>query len=259
VNHLSEMTPHEPRRYRKLVAPEGLVAFEVAVGETDLMILAERELHQEARAAAKTARRQIQSHAALAPEFLSAREPLPTPGGLPDIVAAMYRAGHIAGTGPMAAVAGAVAQYVAGELSARSEEVIVENGGDLFLISKRERLVAVTAPGSELDGRIALAVPPGERAICTSSGTVGHSASAGRADAVVIAAPDATIADAVATATANRVSGPGDVEDALRWARGRADLQQVLIICGDAVGAWGQFELRGAGAPQAQREAGDGV
>ncbi len=234
------------------------MTFEVAVGETDLMILAERELREEARAAAKTARRQIQSHAALAPEFLSAREPLPTPGGLPNIVAAMYRAAHIAGTGPMAAVAGAVAEYVAGELSAGGEEVIVENGGDLFMISMRERLVAVTAPGSELDGRIALAVPPGERGICTSSGTVSHSASAGRANAVVIAAESAAVADAIATATANRVSAPGDVEGALQWARERAQLQQVLIICGDAVGAWGQFELRGAGAPRGSGEAGEG-
>lgn len=235
------------------------MAFEVAVGETDLMVLAESELREEARAAAKIARRQIQSHAALAPEFLSAREPLPTPGGLPHIVAAMYRAGHIAGTGPMAAVAGALAEYVARDLSAHSEQVIVENGGDLFMISARERLVAVTAPGSELDGRIALAVPPGERGICTSSGTVGHSASAGCADAVVIAAPDAATADAIATATANRVSAPGDVESAVEWARERADVQQVLIICGDAVGAWGQFDLRGAGAPRGPGKAGDGV
>ncbi|MBD3293365.1 MAG: UPF0280 family protein [Armatimonadia bacterium] len=237
------MSPHEPRRYRKRVAAEGLVRFEVAVAETDLMVLAERELRDEARAAAREARRQIQSHGALRPEFLSARRPLPVEEPAPDIVFAMYGAGRAAGTGPMAAVAGAVAEHVARALSELSSEVIVENGGDLFLITQRERLVAVSAPGSPMDGRMALVVPPGERGICTSSGTLGHSASAGRADAVVIAAPKGAVADAVATAAANRVTSPDDIQAAVDFARGTAELEHVLIICGDALGTWGTFEM----------------
>ena len=235
----------ELRRYRRLVAPQGLVAFEVAVGETDLMILAERDLRAETRLAAREARRQIESHAALHPEFLAARRPLPQPPHTPPLVAAMYAGARIAGTGPMAAVAGVVAEHVARVLAEHSSEVIVENGGDLFAITRTERLIAVVAPGSQLDGRVALALPPGERAVCTSSGTVGHSASAGRADAVVIAAADGALADAVATATGNRVGGPEDVQSAVEWARGRAGVQHVLIICGEALGAWGELELRG--------------
>jgi len=239
------MSAHEPRRYRRLVAPEGLVAFEVAVGETDLMVLAERELRDEARAAAREARRQIESHAALRPDFLGARKPLPPPTDAQPIVAAMYAGAQVAGTGPMAAVAGAVAEHVARALAEDSSEVIVENGGDLFAVTSRERLVAIAAPGSPLDGRIALALPPGERALCTSSGTVGHSASAGRADAVVVAAADGALADAVATATGNRVSSAEDVQTAVEWARGREGVRHVLVICGETLGAWGDLELRG--------------
>ncbi len=240
------MSPHEPRRYRRLVAAEGLVAFEVAVGETDLMVLAERDLRAEARAAAREARRQIESHAALHSEFLGARRPLPPPTDAQPIVATMYAAARIAGTGPMAAVAGAVAEHVARGLAEHSSEVIVENGGDLFAITSRERTVAVAAPGSPLDGHIALALPPGERSLCTSSGTIGHSASGGRADAVVIAAADGALADAIATATGNRVSGPEDVQTSVEWARGREGVQYVLVICGETLGAWGELELRGA-------------
>jgi hypothetical protein len=240
------MNQHEPRRYRRLVAPAGLVAFEVAVGETDLMVLAERELPDQARAAAREARRKIESHGALTPDFLSSRTPLPAPENVPAIVAAMYRGASVAGTGPMAAVAGAVAEHVARALAEHSAEVIVENGGDIFMISGEERRVAVAAPGSPMDGRLAIAVPAGERALCTSSGTVGHSASAGRADAVVVAAPTGAIADALATATANRVSDPSDAEAAVEWARERDDLQHVLVICGDTVAAWGQFDLTSA-------------
>jgi hypothetical protein len=247
------MSPHEPRRYRKLVAAEGLVRFEVAVAETDLMVLAERELRDEARAAARAARRQIQTHGALRPEFLNSRQPLPAAEQAPDIAMAMYRAAQAAGTGPMAAVAGAVAEYVARALADHSAEVVVENGGDLFMITERERLVAVSAPGSPMDGRMALVVPAGERAICTSSGTVGHSASAGRADAVVIAAPEGAVADAVATATANRVGGPDDVEGAIASARDAADIEHILIMCDDVVGAWGKLELTNAAGQSGER------
>ncbi len=248
VNHRCSMTPHEPRRYRRLVAPEGLVAFEVAVGETDLMVMAQCELRDEARAAAKAARRQIQSHGALNPKFLEARRPLEEPDGAPEIVSGMYRAARIAGTGPMAAVAGAVAEYVARELKEHSDEIIVENGGDLFIISAEERRVAVTAPGSPMDGQMALVIPPGERAVCTSSGTVGHSDSGGSADAVVVAAAEGTVADAVATATANRVVEPADVEAAIEWSRERDDLQHVLIMCGETIAAWGEFEFASVAA-----------
>lgn len=238
------MTGHQPRSYRRTLASDDLVAFEVALAETDLLILAARRLPQQARAAVRQTRRQIETHAALHPEFLSARQPLPVPGYLPTVVLRMYEAGQRADTGPMAAVAGAIAEHVARALRAETAQVIVENGGDLFLISERERLVAVRAGRSPLDGRVALAVPAGEVAVCTSSGTVGHSDSAGRADAVVVAADDGALADALATATGNRVKAPEDAEKAIAWARRRAELRHILIICGETVATWGEFEVR---------------
>lgn len=218
--------------------------FEVAVDETDLLILAQRPLSGEAREAARRARRQIETHGAQHPDFLAARSPLKCPDGVPEIVAEMYAAARIAGTGPMAAVAGAVAEHVARALAKHSAEVIVENGGDLFLITTSERLIAIDAGESRWSGRLGLAVPPGERSVCTSSGTVGHSAGGGRADAAVIAADSGAIADAVATATANRVGSEQDVEAATDYAAGCEGIEHVLVICGEAMAAWGDFELR---------------
>ncbi|MEA3402851.1 MAG: UPF0280 family protein [Armatimonadota bacterium] len=243
------MRSHEPRRYRRTVAAEGLVAFEVAVGESDLLVLAEREMRADARAAAREVRRLIESHGALHPEFLEARTPLPLPDGVTGPVAAMYEAARRVGTGPMAAVAGTVAEHVARALAEDGGEVIVENGGDLYLITATTRVVAIDAGRSAWSGRLGLAVPPGERAVCTSSGTVGHSASAGRADAVVIAAGGGAEADAIATAAANRVRGPDDVEAAVEWARER-DVEHVLVICGEALATWGALELRRLGSDQ---------
>jgi len=238
------MKGHQPRSYRRTVAATDLVPFEIALAETDLFILAERPLADRGRAAMRQARRQIETHAALHPEFLSARRPLPLPESAPALVLAMYKAALLADTGPMAAVAGAIAEAVARELAARSPQVIVENGGDLFIITDRERLVAVRAGRSPLDGRLALVVPPGRMAVCTSSGTVGHSASAGHADAVVVAAEGGAYADAVATAVGNRVKGPEDAETAIAWARNHAQPRHILIICGDVMATWGELELR---------------
>ncbi len=220
------------------------MSFEVAVDETDLLILAEDRFSAEARRAAHRARRQIQSHAALHADFLSARSPLPVPERVPAMVLEMYRAARIGGTGPMAAVAGAVAEHVARELAQRSAEVIVENGGDLFIISASERIIAIDAGASRWSSRLSLVVPPGEHSVCTSSGTVGHSAGGGRADAAVIASDSGAIADAVATATANRVGCEEDVEAATRAAAGCEGVEHVVVICGEALGAWGEYEIR---------------
>lgn len=238
------MNAHQPRRYRRMPEAADLVACEVAVGETDLLILAHRDLRTEARAAARRVRRAIESHAALHPGFLTARTPLRPPADASGTVAEMYAAAQVAGVGPMAAVAGAIAEAVARELAKLSPEVIVENGGDLFVISRRERLVAIDPGRREWTRAPALVVPPGERAICTSSGTVGHSDSAGRADAAVIVAPKGAVADALATATANRVSDPADVAGAVEWARGRPGVEHVVVICGGTMATWGRLELR---------------
>jgi len=223
------------------------VRFEVAVGETDLLVLAEKKLRDEARRAARQARRAIESHAVMHPEFLTSRSPLAIPDDARGLVASMYEAARAAGTGPMAAVAGAVAEYVARELAHSSAEVIVENGGDLYIISGRERVIGIDAGRSPWTGKLAVAVPAGEMAMCTSSGTVGHSASGGRADAVIVAADDGALADALATAGGNRVSGPEDAQSAVEWLSGHQGVRHAIVISGEAMAAWGELELRQPG------------
>ena len=145
----------------------------------------------------------------------------------------------------MAAVAGAIAEHVGRALLRRADEVIVENGGDIFMRSRRERIVSIYAGASPFSHRIGLRVP-GERTpigICTSSGTVGHSKSFGTADAVVVAAPDTALADAAATAIANCVTSAEDVDAAL--ARGRAieGVTHIVVVKDSKLGVWGDLEL----------------
>ena len=105
----------------------------------------------------------------------------------PGIVKAMAVAAQKASVGPMAAVAGAIAEFVGKDLLKFSEQVIVENGGDIFIRTDRKRTLGIYAgEDSPFTGKLAIEVDPCESGmgICTSSGTVSHSLSFGNADKV---------------------------------------------------------------------------
>jgi hypothetical protein len=161
------------------------------------------------------------------------------------VVKEMIAAARRVGVGPMAAVAGALAERVGRALSSLSEEVIVENGGDLFLSIRRPATVALYAGKSPLSRRVGLKIDPAlsPLGVCTSSGTVGHSFSFGRADAACVLAPAAALADAAATALGNRVPDAGGIPLALEWAAGVPELIGAVVIVGDKLGAWGRVEL----------------
>lgn len=233
----------EPRTYRSSVLSTDLVSFEVSVEETNLFIRAWRDLSDMARAAAVRARDQIQAHGRTYQEFLSSLSPLPTPRGTPALVRTMYAAARAAGVGPMAAVAGTIAEAVGRELLKETPEVIVENGGDIYMDTERLRTVSIYAGRSPHSQKVGIRIPPIPLGVCTSSGTVGHSLSMGKADAVVIVSDDAALADAAATATANRVQTPHDVDEALAFARTIRGVRQAVIIIGDTLGVWGEFDV----------------
>jgi ApbE superfamily uncharacterized protein (UPF0280 family) len=146
----------------------------------------------------------------------------------------------------MAAVAGACAAAVGRKLLAYSPEVIVENGGDIFLKTAGPATVALYAGNSPLSMKVGLRIPAEATplGVCTSSGTVGHSLSFGRADAACVLAGDTALADAAATALGNRVKGPDDIPAALQWLSGIQDIMGGVIIAGEKLGAWGEVELR---------------
>lgn len=236
----------EPRTYRSRMAREGLVSFRVAVKETDLLILAARDLSSEVRRLIVTEREPLEAYIERHPEFLTTLVPWPDDPFAPPLVREMIAAGAQAGVGPMAAVAGALAERVGRALLPFSPEVIVENGGDLFLAITRPATVALFAGASPLSHKVGLSIDPAlsPLGVCTSSGTVGHSLSFGRADAACVLAPTAALADALATALGNRVPDAGHIGEALKWV---ADLPEVLgavVIVGDKLGAWGQVELK---------------
>ena len=236
---------YQPRTYRHCIDSKDLMAFTVTVKETDLYIRATANLQRKALRLVLKYRQQLEKYIEQDPAFLTSLEPLPTPENAPHIVRRMIEATQQAGVGPMAAVAGAIAEHVGEELLAFSPEIIIENGGDIYLKLLKKRVVGIFAGESPLTGKIGIEIDPGDTplGVCTSSGTVGHSLSFGKADAAVAIASSATLADAAATAIGNRVKQASDIASAIEFSQGIAGLRGALIIIGDKIGAWGEVKL----------------
>lgn len=239
---------YELRTYRDWASDKSLVSFSVAVKETDLHIRARRDLSAEALAATQRYRADLESYIKSHPIFLTTLKPFEVEQDAPPIVKEMADATRAAGVGPMTAVAGAIAERVGKELLPYSDEVIVENGGDIFLKTSKERFIGVYAGESKFTRKIAFSIRPEETplGVCTSSGTVGHSLSFGYADAVIVFSPSTSLADAAATAIGNRVRIAEDIPEALEFAQGIKGLKGVAIIKGDNMGLWGQIRLAAA-------------
>ena len=236
---------HEERTYRNLVKTDDLVNFEVIVKETDLLIRAEKDLSGEARQSVLKYRNQLETYIAVHPEFVKSLVPLAEDPYAPGIVREMIRTSAAAGVGPMAAVAGAMAEFVSRDLLKSSSQVIVENGGDLYLATSRERMVGIYAGTSLLSLKVGIAISPEDSplGVCTSSGTVGPSLSFGKADAVCILSKSAALADAAATAVGNAVREKGDIERGLEVGREIEGVLGALVIIKDRMGVWGKIKL----------------
>ena len=82
-----------------------------------------------------------------------------------------------------------------------TENLIIENGGDLYIKTKNLRVVSIYAGENKFKDHLKIKISAEDSpiGICTSSGKLGHSLSFGKADAVTILSKDAFLADAVAT------------------------------------------------------------
>ena len=194
------------------------------------------------RAEIKRRRNELEAYIDRYPLFKTALEPVPPRDDAPPIARVMHRAAELAGVGPMAAVAGAIAEAAARAGAAGADEgAVVENGGDIFLWMKTDVVVGLFAGESPVSGRIGFAVAPDlmPLAVCSSSGTMGHSLSFGRADLATVVAPDGALADAAATLAGNLVKGAEDIEDALNRVCGIPGVMGALIVVGDRIGLKG--------------------
>lgn len=272
----------ENRKYRSSSKRKGLVPFTVTVKETNLHIQADSDLSKTALNEVLKQRGFVESYINIDPEFAASFAPLePAVSVVPQIIKDMIDASKKAGVGPMASIAGAVAEKTGKELLKYSSEVIVENGGDIFFKINSDMVFTIFAGKSPLSMRVGVRIFPQKEnnflqydnnadlkfcnnirksndinnnllkledrfngmAICTSSGTIGHSISFGKADAAVVIAESCSLADAAATALGNIVKKESDIEKAIEAGQQIEGVMGIVIIKGKKLGAWGGLEL----------------
>jgi len=236
---------HEKRTYRNLIKISGLESFGVSVKETDLWICADRVLEKEAKEHVFKIRGYIESYIQSHPGFLKSLVPWSVNGPAPFIVNEMAEAGKRAGVGPMAAVAGAVAESVGNALLAYSNEIIVENGGDVFIRLNRPFIYSIFAGKSPLSMRFGIRLDASGKplAVCTSSATIGHSYSAGKADAVCVVSDSCAVADAAATSICNQVISEKEIQPAIDSGNLIEGVYGIVVIAEGKIGIWGNVEM----------------
>jgi ApbE superfamily uncharacterized protein (UPF0280 family) len=197
---------------------------------------------------------ELEEYIALHPIFQSSLEPLEVEGGALGVVELMADAAKKTGVGPMAAVAGALAELMLEEVVGEGcRFAIIENGGDIAMKVDRPAKVVVYAGSSPFSGKIGFEVMPDDTplGVCTSSGTVGHSISFGNADAAVAFADSAALADAAATAIGNTVKSERDVKEAAEFAK-RLPISGAIVIKGRSIAACGRIPkiIKSKGLPE---------
>ncbi len=238
---------YENRTYRKKVNNTNLHSFQVSVKETDLHISAKKKLIKESTLLIKNYRETVEIYIKENPDFLSSFIPIPVKSTDPDIIKDMKINSEKAGVGPMASIAGVISEYVGKSLLKYSDEIIVENGGDIFLNVLEPVTVALYAGDSPLSSKIGIRISDINKniSICTSTGTFGHSHSMGSADAVCVLSEYSALADAAATSICNRVRNEADIQKSIDYGKQIDGLSGIIVILNEKIGIWGELEIVG--------------
>jgi len=155
---------------------------------------------------------------ALHPGFRTALEPIEIDPAAPEVVKRMAGAAHAAGVGPMAAVAGAIADLAVEAMApTRARIRVVENGGEIAAESLYPVNVEVRTGNPILGTRVGWVLSPSRMpmGVGSSSSTEGRGLTFGEADVATVFAVNAATADAAATAVCNAVVGE-DIRDSIR-------------------------------------------
>lgn len=235
----------EPRFYRKSGSKK-FKSYQVCYKETDLHVFSPIILKELCFREVRKLRLLMEDYLKKNPVFLNSLLPVCLKKDMPLEMIEMVKASTSVGVGPMAAVAGVFAERVGRKVLEKTDEVIVENGGDIFIRVKEEMKIGVFAgKESPFSNKLAIKIKPMDegQGICSSSGKIGPSYSEGRADLVTIISSSTVLADATATAAANKVQSKNDIPEVIDWVQSIRGISGVLIIKDDQIGVQGELEL----------------
>ncbi|TKG93459.1 UPF0280 family protein [Puteibacter caeruleilacunae] len=243
----------ETRTYRNSFNENRFTGFVVGYKDTDLWIGVDPasycdDLKAFAEERIRAYRHELEKYLLTDPAFGKSHTPLKVKSDAPEIAIMMADKAGQAGIGPMGAVAGAFSEFIGKDIQKQFSinELVLENGGDLYMYLKEDLVLSVYAGTSPLSEKIGIRIPASAAplGVCTSAGTVGPSKSYGKADAVMVACEDTLLADSLATALGNQVKTGEDIGDVMKRAEKYTFVKSLLIICGDKIGLCGSFEIQ---------------
>lgn len=236
---------YKKRLYRRKTFNKDLVSFELGYFESNLLISAQTDLSEIGIKYLRSIHSQVSDYCRSHPEFEKSLLPIRTEKGAPEIIRIMQRASKLAAVGPMATVAGAIAEALGKELLKYSREIIVENGGDIFISVSTPRKIGIFAGIGNIYNHLAMTITPDQSpcGICASSGKFGHSLSLGQTCATIIISRSAALADGYATAFGNMVNSDQDIANTLKAARAKKMISGIIIITNSKMAAYGNFRF----------------
>lgn len=236
---------YEPRFYRNQDSKR-FERFTVCYKETDLLIFAPVKLPEFCFTVVRNLRLMLDEYIRENPYFAKTLLPINVSFDAISEIKEMAASSALVGIGPMAAVAGIFAEKVGKEVLKKTDEVIVENGGDIFIKTDDDCKIGVYAgKDSPFTDQFVIMLKSSQMplGVCSSSGMIGHSFSQGKADVVTAISKSTALADAAATAVANWVKEKKDINVALNRAKQIKGLTGLLIIKDNEIGVWGELEL----------------
>lgn len=235
---------YEERFYRNQVLSK--FKLEVSHRESDLLICTDKNIDRNlAKNILIKYYKEIERYGKKNSLFLNSLSPLEEDKDAPVIVKKMMESSFLAGIGPFSSVAGAIAFYVGGELLRFCDEVIVENGGDIFLKINEDKQIGVYLGDKFEIENLTLKIKKRNYTfgISSSSSCIGHSLNFGRADLVTVIAKDAIIADSFATSLSNKIKKIEDISKILEKVKNVPLIEGVLAAFEGKIFLWGDLEI----------------
>lgn len=237
---------YENRFYRNLSNDKN--ALEVSYRESDIYLVSEQKYDKNfVKEKIKYYYDKIEKYIRKDPNFFSSLSPLEYDDNAPDIVKDMLSVSSQLNVGPFAAVAGAVSDYLGKSLLKlqESKELIIENGGDIFIKTNKEKEIGLYL-GKDFSPqfiKIILSKQKSSFGICSSSSKIGHSLNFGKADLVTVVGSNPIFCDAAATAYSNAIKNQRDIEKLFKKVKKERNIQALLVAYDKKIFLWGNIAL----------------
>jgi ApbE superfamily uncharacterized protein (UPF0280 family) len=231
--------------YRILVDSRSKFSWKVKYKYSDLLIVSDKDISLRILPVLFDFYTIIEKFSESHPSFTKTFNPYIPDNDFPNIIKKMCDESAVFNVGPMASVAGAVCEYLASELARDNPYLAIENGGDIYIKSSKDITAGLFVKNRYFKDNLKIKIrkkilPCG---IASSSGTLGHSLSLGKADLASAVCRSAILADSAATAACNMINTKDDIEKVINHFKDFKEIEGLVLIKDDKIGLYGNIEL----------------